>query len=91
MTRETRVALRWCRCVARTHPVLPCCCVPRRWAETLNIVSDVLDEWIKVQRSWLYLQPIFESPDIQKQVLLTRRVQSGVCAAAHGRRCVLPP
>jgi hypothetical protein len=32
------------------------------------MVSDVLDEWIKVQRSWLYLQPIFESQDIQKQL-----------------------
>lgn len=34
----------------------------------LNTVSDVLDEWIKVQRAWLYLQPIFDSADIQKQV-----------------------
>mgnify|MGYP000067473068 CR=1 FL=1 len=38
------------------------------WAETLNTVSDVLEEWIKVQRSWLYLQPIFDSADIQKQL-----------------------
>ena len=38
------------------------------WTETLNTVSDVLDEWIKVQRAWLYLQPIFDSDDIQKQL-----------------------
>ena len=38
------------------------------WADVLNTVSDVLDEWIKVQRAWLYLQPIFDSPDIQKQL-----------------------
>jgi len=38
------------------------------WSETLNTVADVLDEWMKVQRSWLYLQPIFDSPDIQKQL-----------------------
>ena len=38
------------------------------WSETLNTVSDVLDEWIKVQRAWLYLQPIFDSDDIQKQL-----------------------
>ena len=38
------------------------------WAETLNTVSEVLDEWMKVQRSWLYLQPIFDSADIQKQL-----------------------
>lgn len=39
-----------------------------RWERTLRTVSDVLDEWIQVQRSWLYLQPIFDSPDINKQL-----------------------
>eukprot|EP01029_Cantina_marsupialis_P009143 TRINITY_DN2137_c0_g4_i1.p1 TRINITY_DN2137_c0_g4~~TRINITY_DN2137_c0_g4_i1.p1 ORF type:complete len:4119 (-),score=1448.16 TRINITY_DN2137_c0_g4_i1:93-12449(-) len=38
------------------------------WSSTLNIVSETLDEWIQVQRNWLYLQPIFDSPDIQKQL-----------------------
>lgn len=31
-------------------------------------VSDVLEVWMTVQRSWLYLQPIFESPDINRQL-----------------------
>lgn len=39
-----------------------------RWDRTLSTVSDVIDEWIQVQRSWLYLQPIFDSPDINKQL-----------------------
>ncbi|KAL8022251.1 putative AAA+ ATPase domain, dynein heavy chain region D6 P-loop domain-containing protein [Plasmopara halstedii] len=39
-----------------------------RWERTLSTVSDVLDEWIQVQRNWLYLQPIFDSPDINKQL-----------------------
>ena len=43
-------------------------CVCGRWSETLNLASDVLDEWMKVQRAWLYLQPIFDTADIQKQV-----------------------
>ena len=38
------------------------------WAATLNTATDVLDAWMKVQRSWLYLQPIFDSADIQKQL-----------------------
>lgn len=38
------------------------------WNTTLFTVSEVLDAWVKVQRDWLYLQPIFESPDINRQV-----------------------
>jgi dynein heavy chain len=38
------------------------------WDSKLFIFSEVLDEWMAVQRSWLYLQPIFESPDINKQL-----------------------
>jgi dynein heavy chain len=38
------------------------------WDKTLSTVAEVLDEWTCVQRSWLYLQPIFESPDINKQL-----------------------
>jgi Dynein heavy chain, N-terminal region 2 len=38
------------------------------WDAALAVVSEVLDEWVAVQRAWLYLQPIFDSPDINKQV-----------------------
>ncbi|RHY33391.1 hypothetical protein DYB32_001670 [Aphanomyces invadans] len=39
-----------------------------KWEKCLSTVSDVLEEWMAVQRSWLYLQPIFDSPDINKQL-----------------------
>ena len=39
-----------------------------KWNDTLSLVSDVLEGWMEVQRSWLYLQPIFDSDDIMKQL-----------------------
>jgi dynein heavy chain len=38
------------------------------WNHSLQTVSDLLEEWITCQRNWLYLQPIFESDDIKKQL-----------------------
>lgn len=33
-----------------------------------QVVNEVIDEWLAVQRNWLYLQPIFDSEDINKQL-----------------------
>lgn len=38
------------------------------WNNTLMLVSDTLEEWVKCQGQWMYLQPIFDSPDIMKQL-----------------------
>eukprot|EP00928_Gymnodinium_smaydae_P009061 TRINITY_DN13347_c0_g3_i1.p1 TRINITY_DN13347_c0_g3~~TRINITY_DN13347_c0_g3_i1.p1 ORF type:complete len:4331 (+),score=1052.12 TRINITY_DN13347_c0_g3_i1:55-13047(+) len=38
------------------------------WAEKLLYMSECLDVWLKVQRAWMYLQPIFDSQDIMKQL-----------------------
>ena len=40
------------------------------WDRKLNTVSEVIDEWLACQRNWQYLQPIFSSDDIQKQLPL---------------------
>lgn len=39
------------------------------WQYKLNVVSDSLEAWKEFQRSWLYLDNIFASPDIRKNCL----------------------
>ena len=34
----------------------------------LNLFSDTLDEWLGVQKNWMYLESIFLAPDIQRQM-----------------------
>lgn len=64
------------------------------WETKLRLVQEVLSEWLACQRNWMYLQPIFDSEDIQRQLpaeakrfsavdKLWRKTIKAVTAAPH--------
>ena len=38
------------------------------WEKKLGYISDCIDEWLIFQKSWMYLENIFNAEDIQKQL-----------------------
>ncbi|KAM5227834.1 dynein axonemal heavy chain 6 [Ctenodactylus gundi] len=38
------------------------------WQKHLALFNQTLEEWLTCQRSWLYLESIFNAPDIQRQL-----------------------
>lgn len=38
------------------------------WEHKLMLISDVIEEWLAVQRNWQYLENIFSTSEIQSQL-----------------------
>jgi dynein heavy chain len=40
----------------------------KTWSDDLILISNIIEEWNKCQKSWIYLQPVFDSGDIAKDI-----------------------
>ncbi|KAI7795154.1 dynein axonemal heavy chain 1 [Triplophysa rosa] len=67
-----------------------------KWESKLRMTQDVLEEWLICQRSWLYMEPIFSSDDINRQLPVegkryqnVERTWRNIMKAAHDNRQVI--
>ena len=42
--------------------------IVEKWHGKLMLLQATLDQWLECQKTWMYLEPIFAAPDIQRQL-----------------------
>jgi dynein heavy chain len=69
---HTLTTIMWNRVVTEIQEEL------ETWNSKLKLVQATMDEWLSVQRNWMYLEPIFAAPDIQRQLPFEYKTFEGV-------------
>jgi dynein heavy chain, axonemal len=69
---HTLTTIMWNRFVAEIQEEV------ETWNSKLKLVQATMDEWLSVQRNWMYLEPIFAAPDIQRQLPFEYKTFEGV-------------
>jgi dynein heavy chain len=52
----------------------------KKWVDTLNSLSELVEQMLKTQRTWMYLEPIFSSGDIMNTMPLEAKMFNEVDA-----------
>lgn len=40
----------------------------QNWEKCLNMVTEIVDEWISLQKKWLYLKELFATEEIKNEM-----------------------
>ncbi|PNF33091.1 Dynein heavy chain 10, axonemal [Cryptotermes secundus] len=64
--------------MAASQFVGPFLTVVQKWEKTLSLISEVMDEWLSVQRKWLYMEGIFVGEDVRQELPEEARKFDGI-------------
>lgn len=54
------------------------------WEDKLINMQDIMDIWMQVQSAWMYLEPIFNSEDIMRQMPIEGKQFKAVSISIYG-------